>query len=67
MLDNLSFNIYNNSPVFVLIGASIGFDRAEYDVLENAMFSNVTIRLTGMIDREIVVRVTTQDGSAVCK
>ena len=58
---------YNYSPVFVLLGASIGFDRAEYDVLENAMFSDVTIRLTGMIDREIVVRITTKDDSAVCK
>ena len=47
--------------------ASIGFDRLEYDVIENARFANVTIRLTGSISKDIVVLVSTADGSAVCK
>ncbi len=49
------------------LGATIGFDATEYDVIENEMFSNVTIRLTGTIAKDITFRVTTRDDSAVCK
>ena len=53
--------------LFVIITvASIGFDRLEYDVIENAVFANITIRLTGMTNKEIVVLVSTADGSAIC-
>ena len=50
----------------IITVASIGFDRLEYDVIENATFANITIILRGMISKEIVVLVSTADGSAIC-
>lgn len=44
-----------------------GFDRLQYDVREDAQFANLTIRLSGMISTNIVVHVSTANGSAFCK
>ena len=49
------------------VEATIGFEQTEYVVVESGMFSNVTIRLTGTITMDTVVRVTTADDSAVCE
>ena len=53
--------------LLVTTAASIGFDRLEYEAIEDAQFANVTIRLSGMISKDIVVHFSTADGSAICE
>jgi len=46
---------------------TIGFTQDTYDVPEGVGFLNVTIEVVGTLGRAVIVSLTTQDGTAVCK
>ena len=46
---------------------TIGFTQDTYDVPEGVGFLNVTVEVVGTLGRAVIISLTTQDGTAVCK
>ena len=45
---------------------TIGFDSATYSVTEGAGSVNVTVSVQGSLGRDVVVTLSTMDGTATC-
>ena len=58
--------ISKNFSLFCL-ELDIGFDSSTYEVVENERFVNVTIVLDGRTSRDILITLSTRDGSAICE
>ena len=63
----LIFNFFINILVFFGLELLISFDQSTYAVGEDERYVNITIMLTGRASREVLITLSTRDGSAVCE
>jgi len=54
--------------IFTTSVVTVGFDKTAYSVSEDAGSVSVTVSIqTGTLDRDVVVALSTVNGTAVCK
>ena len=56
-----------NILLFFGLELVIGFDQSTYAVVEDERYVNITIVLNGRASREVLITLSTRDGSAVCE